>query len=62
MIPNTAQDTILKFMGDGDTKQQAIERWEGIVRAKLPQTLYNIIPDQPYWLKKQSADKKSMEF
>lgn len=31
-----AQETIEKFIRDGDTKEQAIARWEGILHSKLP--------------------------
>lgn len=42
-ITDSAQDTILKWMLDGDTKEQAIYRWESITRTRLPDVIKNSI-------------------
>ena len=42
-----AQETIEKFIRDGDTKEQAIARWEGILHGKLPIEI--IERHETYW-------------
>ena len=47
MYPTTAQDHIEKFIRDGDTKEQAIARLEGILHGKTPQEI--IERHETYW-------------
>ena len=41
----TAQNTIEKWISDGLTKQEAIDRWEKITYTKLPDLLKNTIKE-----------------
>ena len=43
MVPNTAQETINKWIDDGDTREQAIRRWKALARIKLPEIIRPLI-------------------
>ena len=42
--PTTAQETVIKWMYDGATRNEAIYQWESIMRMKLPEVIRNLIP------------------
>jgi len=44
--PNSVQEMIEKWMADGDTKQQAIERFERITYCKIPEVILNTIKEK----------------
>ena len=41
----TAQATIEKWMADGDTKEEAIDRWQQITYTRLPEIIKNLIKE-----------------
>ena len=41
-----AQDTIKKFIKDGDTKAEAIERWQQLTHCSLPEIIKNTIKEK----------------
>jgi len=63
MIPNTAQELIAKFMGDGMSREEAINRAMGFHNTTIDPDAKNRIINLADWrYQKQLADKKSMEF
>ena len=61
MIANTAQDTINKWIGDGMTKEEAIGKWQSIMRIPLPDIIRPFIKDIRYdFIRELNLDDKML--